>query len=141
MPFPKTVSESMSIPISRRLLTIKRSVGQRRQVVLYMRYLVVEIAGLAIRDAFTYRVSNYYVCTHSRRFAVSRDAKRHTPWNDPSGMPLMIDVESVDSIRRTKAIKKKVVSGVAGRSIVIMVVVSSEKQKRPGDVFASALAD
>ena len=37
-------------------------------------------------------------------------------------MPLMMGVEIVERIRRTKAIKKSTVRGVAGRNIMTMVV-------------------
>ena len=38
-------------------------------------------------------------------------------------MPLIMGVEIVERIRRTKAIKKSTVRGVAGRNIMTMVVV------------------
>ena len=53
-----------------------------------------------------------------------------TPWYEPSGMPLMMGVEIVERIRRTKAIKKSTVRGVAGRNIMTTVVVEGENSKK-----------
>lgn len=44
---------------------------------------------------------------------------KETPWNVASGMALMIGVEMVDKSSRTKAAKKRMDSGVAGRSIMV----------------------
>ena len=53
-----------------------------------------------------------------------------TPWYEPSGMPLTMGVEIVERIRRTKAIKKSTVRGVAGRNIMTTVVVEWENPKK-----------
>ncbi len=58
-----------------------------------------------------------------------------TPWYEPSGIPLMMGVEMVERIRRTKATKKRTVRGVAGRNIMTTVLVewaSLEKWASPG---------
>lgn len=44
-------------------------------------------------------------------------------------MPLMMGVEIVDRIRRTKATKKRTVRGVAGRNIMTTVLVKWENSK------------
>ena len=45
-------------------------------------------------------------------------------------MPLTMGVEIVERIRRTKAIKKSTVRGVAGRNIMTTVVVEWENPKK-----------
>ncbi len=45
-------------------------------------------------------------------------------------MPLMMGVEMVERIRRTKAIKKRTVRGVAGRNIMTTVLVVWENSKK-----------
>lgn len=45
-------------------------------------------------------------------------------------MPLMMGVEMVERIRRTKAIKKRTVRGVAGRNIMTTVVVEWKNAKK-----------
>ena len=47
-------------------------------------------------------------------------------------MPLMMGVEIVERIRRTKAIKKSTVRGVAGRNIMTTVVVEWGEIQRSG---------
>ena len=45
-------------------------------------------------------------------------------------MPLMMGVEMVERIRKTKATKKRTVRGVAGRNIMITVLVEWENSKK-----------